>query len=204
MARPWGRLDLTANEWQQTLLGNRLLRTTYVLATAAYNTQTSVLIEHPAPPDDWCPSRPSSWNLPEVQWIRDLPAAELNTIDQCEYGCTAKKPTCIQALNLPELGEAIRAHPTQGRCSHRRHTGMFGLDEATGERRTTALKVYPSAPCRLMANAIVQRGATHLNHDWDPHPLPHNFARFWTPLGPYMDFTATHDCHRPRHNECHE
>ena len=131
-----------------------------------------------------------------VRYLLQLDNTELHFIDQCQWGASAKKPTGLMTIHLPELKQCISASPNGGKFSHRGHQAAYGRDKETGGFRSAPLKQYPTKLCRMFAAAIAQHSTEHVDRNWCPWPMAPDFARFFVPLDPFMTFSMGADYHR--------
>ncbi len=179
----WGMAALSPAEREQVNIGNALLRTTITMLNIAAGCGISGLMEHPATAW-WEPGSPSAWLLEELTRLKAHPAAEMIHIDQCSLGQASRKPTQILAIWLPEAKRLLHGVPGQGRCTHRTHRPMIGVDPITGEFRTAALKAYPAPMCAWMAGAVFARWRHVFNSD-DGEQLTEQLSKFYVPNDPY-------------------
>jgi len=115
--------------------------------------------------------------------------ADLVDFDQCSAGAESKKPTCLMAVNLPQLRPVLRSLPGQGFCAHGRkgHKAVLkGLAE-DGTWRTAPAKQYPSGMCNAVSDAVLEFILSAVNHTMpgERQDLPPNVSPFYTPLDPY-------------------
>ena len=196
-SRPWGMAHIGAEERQQVVLGNTLMRTTLTFATLALHTGTPLVMEHPARHHH--PDAPCIWDQPEVAAILRHPAAYLLDLDQCVFGAPARKTTTLLVIHLPQLRRLLHSRPDRGRCTHRSHTyggGAIGRD-SQGRFLTAQLKEYPDALCRLLAEAFTDRWHQLPSLPEPPQPPPH-LLQCYVPLDPYYTFKMHADY--ARHN----
>ena len=69
---PWGLSDLSQREYDQLEIGNQLLRVTILFLYAAITYKIPAIMEHPSTVNDERMA-PSSWLLPELEHIMELP-----------------------------------------------------------------------------------------------------------------------------------
>jgi len=135
------------------------------------------------------PEAPSIWRSTFVKHLQRNIDADLVDFDQCSAGAESKKPTCLMAVNLPQLRSALRSLPGQGFCAHGRkgHKAVLkGLAE-DGTWRTAPAKQYPSGMCNAVSDAVLAFVQNSVNHNspGDRLDLPSNVSPFYTPLDPY-------------------
>jgi len=63
---------------------------------------TAVIMEHPKRPS-WVPMAPSSWLVPELQYIAKQANCFSIDIDQCMFGAPSMKPTTLLCLQVQHL-----------------------------------------------------------------------------------------------------
>ena len=121
-------------------------------------------MEHPGEPY-WEPRAPSSWRLPEITWLLQQNIADEDVIDRCMFGASAKKPTILAAIKIPQLGDNIRMSRNQGRCdwSHQ-HVTLKGRNP-DGSFVTAPYKQYQCELNTLLANSFLQQITTKLKPD---------------------------------------
>ena len=191
-ALPWGVRGLTHRERVQVAVGNELLRTTARFLVAAVVTRTPALMEHPELP--WREESPSSWRLPEFQWIASLPPVRAVRIDQCMFGCRHLKPTRLLGAHLPSLSRLLVCWRNAGRCDHPGgHLAAVGLDGAGGYK-TAGLKEYPSELCRFLAAVFLEDCPADVQDALPEDEVPELAQGFFIPLDPYAEFEQQHDC----------
>lgn len=140
----WGVEGLTRKEHSQVDLGSALLRAMIHIVTVSKFAGAAALIEHPAHAA-WRPGAPSSFLLPEMEWLSSLADVILSTIDQCMFGAPLVKP----------ITQAISVMPNQGRCdkSHQ-HIVLKGRD-SDGTYRTAPSKQFPDRTNCILAQGSV-------------------------------------------------
>lgn len=72
---------------------------------------TAVIMEHPRRPH-WMPQAPSSWLVPELQYLAGLTSCKAVDIDQCMLGAPSKKPTALLCLQVSRLQLLLDAPTT--------------------------------------------------------------------------------------------
>jgi len=184
----WGLKNLSRKHRQQVDIGNQLLRATLVLCVEAHTSGAFAIVEHPGEPT-WVPEAPSIWRSTFVRHLQHNLDADLVDFDQCSTGADSKKPTCLMAVNLPQLRPVLRSLPGQGFCAHGRngHKAVLkGLAE-DGTWRTAPAKQYPSGMCNAVSDAVLAFVQNAVNHDSPGvrQDLPSNVSPFYTPLDPY-------------------
>ena len=155
-AHPWGLPNLTPKQWKQTSLGTSLVMVALELMIFAAQYSLCGFLEHPAFPT-WQLRKdpPSIWAWRMIRNLVRLECFSLITLDQCIYNVPARKPTSILLLRLPDFVALVRHHGCQGRCPHRGHPPLLGLDEE-GRFKTARAKVYPAGLNLDLAIAIKQ------------------------------------------------
>eukprot|EP00959_Pyramimonas_sp_CCMP1952_P444936 9316642-Pyramimonas_sp.AAC.1 len=63
-------------------------------------------MEHPAEPTR-DPRAPSSWQLPELKFISQLPRVRKVTRAQCDFGCLYQEPATFLCVQAPTSGQII-------------------------------------------------------------------------------------------------
>ena len=198
---PWGLHYLSTREYDQLDLGSQLLRVTILFLYVAFHTDVPAIMEHPATVED---DRlvPSSWLLDETMHLRQQPSVDLVTFDQCMTGQISRKPTSLLCIHIHHIRLAVDSLPNQGRCNHgwAAHPPLLGRN-ADGTWKSAAAKTYPSDMCRMIAVAMQAAidsrwGPDYATSGWQ---LPDEYATFYTPLDPYVDFHRSTDCMAHRH-----
>ena len=154
---------------------------------ALCNPDCVVIMEHPRCPT-WVPGAPSSWLLPELQYIASLPNAKLLEVDQCMFGAVSKKPTSLLCLNVKNFEQfETAAH----QCTHLDHEEvLIGLDD-NGTFRTSPSKQYPPGFCHALASIAVGQFLSIARRKPPGAPGLEEFAdtvlsKFYIPSDPYL------------------
>ena len=119
--------------WKQTHTGSILMRFLISIMVALAKTGGISFLEHPAFPVWAATKRPSSvWSRRAIRLLKRLHCIQVTTLDQCLFGCKAKKPTTLMTLRLPSLRKCIMARGNCGRCNHPfgMHQALHGRDES--------------------------------------------------------------------------
>ena len=106
--------------------------------------------EHPKAPG--MHPYPSTWNLAEMKRIEKKCDLRRVVFPQCMWGQTAKKDTCITS-NLSGIQEFDVLG--NGKCCHKTHDYLFGLDE-NGNFKTRSAQSYPSPLCEKLAELYIR------------------------------------------------
>ena len=149
-----------------------------------------VIMEHPK--RSWIPNAPSSWLLPELTWVRDLPNALSIDIDQCMFEAPSQKPTTLLCLNCLHIRQAIRAAPNGAKCNHSSHASVLIGRKSDGPFATAPSKQYPGPMDSMLARVTyshIRTQMVNLENGHSPCDL-HNFVlfplgAFYVPLDPY-------------------
>ena len=155
---PHGLPTLSAHEWNQVMVGTRLLHFLLDQLLLLARCGGFGFCEHPQFPV-WLLSRapPSIWVHPAVRALRLLRCCGITSLDQCIFGAPALKPTTILHLRLPEFRNRVLRTGRMGRCPHGAgaHTQLQGVEADGKTFRTARCKIYPTGLNRALAEAIV-------------------------------------------------
>ena len=110
------------------------------------------LISNEHPKDPGRDPYPSTWDLSEMKRIETKLRLERVIFPQCMWGQVSRKDTCISS-NLKGIQELDILG--NGRCCHRSHDYLFGLDE-NGNFKTRQAQTYPSQLCEKIAQLYVR------------------------------------------------
>ena len=110
------------------------------------------LISNEHPKDPGRDPYPSTWDLSEMKRIETKLRLERVIFPQCMWGQVSRKDTCISS-NLKGIQELDILG--NGRCCHRSHDYLFGLDE-NGNFKTRQAQTYPSPLCEKIAQLYVR------------------------------------------------
>ena len=153
---PLGFPNLRQRQWQQCMVGTRLICFLAEALLCLAHTGGAGFLEHPQFPL-WAKGKdPASiWSNREIRLLRTLACVGVTSFDQCTVGSDAVKPTTILHVRLPELRRLLLGSGCSGRCNHgpRAHERMAGRDEA-GVFRTARAKVYAAGLNAVIARAI--------------------------------------------------
>jgi len=177
---PLGFPHLKHKQWQQCIVGSRLIR--FLLEALVHLAMHggAGFLEHPQFPLWAARKDPSSiWSSREVRLLRTLECVGITSFDQCTLGSVAVKPTTILHVRLPKFRQIALEGGHGGRCSHGpcAHERMAGRDEG-GEFRTARAKIYPPGLNHALARAINSFvRSTFDGMDTSPM-LPEDFSKF--------------------------
>jgi len=189
-SRLWGLPILKRAEAQSIAIGNALLRATIRMFFAAITAPTTaVIMEHPKRPS-WVPMAPSSWLVPELQYIAKQANCFSVDIDQCMFGAPSMKPTTLLCLQVQHL-QLLRDIPHRCDKSHVHATVLRGLD-SNGLFRTAPAKTYPKGLCSILAKLACSQFDSICDRSPPPPPDLDQFsssdlARFYVPTDPYLN-----------------
>ena len=177
----WGVPNRSVREGEQVKVGNLLLRATVIFLYLCWACRTPMVMEHPAPTEDWRPDAPSSFHTAELKHLCTLPGVEVHDIEQCALGSPHLKPTRLLGVHIPALGSRLRRLARKGRCPGcAKHVPLTGKTP-DGSYRTAPAKQYPPGLCELLALSIVDmaeaRGVLEPFSDWPDLPPP-RWSRF--------------------------
>ena len=113
-------------------------------------------LEHPAFPVWAMAQRPSSiWSTRVVRLLRRLACTEILTLDQCIYGCPARKPTTLMLVRMSGMVARTQTLGRCGRCPHPCgwHKSLAGRDEK-GAFHTAVAKIYPQQLNAALAQCV--------------------------------------------------
>ena len=153
---PLGFPNLNQRQWQQCLIGSRLIRFLLEALLGLAKSSGAGFLEHPQFPLWAAKKDPASvWCCREVRLLRTLECIGITSFDQCTLGSVAVKPTTIMHLRLPRFRQIALAGGCGGRCAHGAgaHERMAGRDE-WGDFKTARAKIYPEGLNRALAQAI--------------------------------------------------
>ena len=144
--QPWGLDHLTRKEADQVFLGNQLLSATLILFWTAMMARCTAVVEHPAEPKEQ--DFPTIWRLSVIRFLLRFTCCCKIRVLQGFYGALSAKPT---DLLIAHGGENLTEHLLRHRATPLPTGGRIGKDN-TGGWKTAALKQYPPAFCRAIAN----------------------------------------------------
>ena len=130
-------------------------------------------LEHHAFPVWALHRRPSSiWSTWVVRLLRRLACTEILTLDQCIYGCPARKPTTLLLVRMAGMVEAAQALGRSGRCPHPSgwHQALAGRNEH-GEFHTAVAKIYPPALNAALAQSVANFVLSYVSTGQRVEPL---------------------------------
>ena len=188
-AWPQGFPHLRLRQWQQCLIGSRLIRFLLEALLGLAKTGGTGFMEHPQFPLWAAMKNPASvWRCRAVRLLRTLECVGITSFDQCTMGSVAVKPTTILHLRLPRFRQIALTGGHGGRCHHGSgaHERMAGRDES-GDFKTARAKIYPEGLNHALAQAINSYVRCTFG-DVDTTPvLPDSFAPFlvddFAPIG---------------------
>ena len=184
----YGFKHLTARQWHQVSLGTLLLHFLLEMALAVAIMGGCSFIEHPAFPVWARDHRPASvWASKAVRLLRRLECCRVLTLDQCIYGCPARKPTTLLLVRMQGVVARSQRLGLMGRCPHGRcgHVALQGRDES-GEFRTAVAKIYPPGLNYALAESVVDFCLSLLVDGKRVEPLAPDIAAFLS-----RDFVAS-------------
>ena len=117
------------------------------------------LISNEHPKDPARDPYPSTWNLSEMKRIEAKFHLKRVVFPQCMWGQVSRKDTCISS-NLEGIQELDVLG--NGRCCHKSHDYLFGLDE-NGNFKTRQAQTYPSQLCEKIAQLYVRNWESRLD-----------------------------------------
>lgn len=177
----WGLPSLSLREWNQVMVGTRLLHFLLDQLLLLACSGGCGFCEHPQYPV-WLRSRspPSIWAHPAMKALRQLPCCGVTSMDQCVFGAPATKPTTFLHLRLNEFREQVMATGRMGRCPHGQgaHQRLQGLESDGATFRTAKCKIYPNALNEALANAIVSHTRKVYAESHIDAGLPADFSPF--------------------------
>ena len=147
---PWGLWDIRANESAQVEMGSLLLGFALEAMLEQARKGGFGVLEHPRCPRDFMPNKahaPSIWDLAVMKWLISTGLFGLLHVEQGHHGASSRKPTTLllcgtSTESASELERSLRSNVTP--CTA--NIGKCGT-----EWKTSHLKAYPSAFCRLLA-----------------------------------------------------
>ena len=166
---PWNR----PKAWPQVHVGSELMRFLLQMLLLAAQLGACGFLEHPAFPTWAAAKRPASiWSSKVIRWLRRLACTNVITVDQCLFGCLARKPTTLLLIRMEHLVRTVHSLGHMGRCNHgpRAHVALQGLDDH-GAFRTSIAKVYPCAFNQAIADAVIYYVIEHFPNSQRVEPL---------------------------------
>ncbi len=106
-AEPWGLCYGSWRNQKQLLVANDLLQVWISMMVAAVGSNTSFIMEHPAP-SKFVLEAPSVWKLAEIHWLELLPLAQRHLVYQGYYGAPSAKPTIFFVHKLAKFQTVLR------------------------------------------------------------------------------------------------
>ena len=138
---------------------NLLMRASLAILRAVTGAGGAASKEHPADPKK--DPLPSIWATREWTQLATAFGFVLHMFDQCRYGTTSTKPTCIGATYEMKGVDGLR-------CNHGGHPPLIGRD-SEGNFKTKGAQAYPEKMCEMLAFHIIeamrQRGPSHLDQE---------------------------------------
>lgn len=145
---PQGMSQLKLRELTQLLIGNDLLGAAFMFAYTAWISGCFMMLEHPKEPQS--AYSPSIWKLPIAIFLQRQPNVRRITIQQGLFGAASAKPTdllCIHATD--DVQDILARHRTRTKVPYEVSIGK----NDKGRYKTQALKAYPPALCKAIAQA---------------------------------------------------
>lgn len=116
---PQGFPNLKYRQWQQCLIGSRLIRFLLEALVCLAQHGGARFLEHPQFPLWAAQKDPASiWRSREVRLLRTLDCVGITMFDQCTLGSVAVKPTTVLHLRLPFFRQIVLSGGHGGRCNH--------------------------------------------------------------------------------------
>jgi len=185
---PLGLPGLTAKEWNQIHIGDRLLRFLLDMLLTMAMLGYSGFVEHPQYPtwtkrDDVT----SIWCLRATKILRRLNCVTVVSFDQCTCGALGRKPTTLLLVRLSQVRSSLLALGRGGRCDHHRgaHQALIGKQE-DGTFQTAKAKIYPYGLNLVLGQAMHAFAVDHCT-DKVAAELPDEFAPYTEQF--FMDHT---------------
>ena len=152
----WGLPGNSRRQNKQVDIGSRLLMFILHFPQEMALAGLCGFLEHPAYPT-WLGRQdpPSVWALPQVKALTKLACVQTSTIDQCCFGCEARKPTTFLMVRLRNLQGILTKPGMRGRCVHPKgyHLALTGKDK-DGNFKTARAKIYPPKLNQALSNGI--------------------------------------------------
>ena len=170
---PWN----SPKGWKQTELGSILMRFILQMLMLVARIGGCAFLEQPAFPTWAIKHRPSSiWSTKVVRLLRRLACTEILTLDQCIYGCPARKPTTLMLVRMPGMVARTRALGRGGRCPHACgwHQALAGRNEQ-GAFHTSVAKIYPPQLNAALAQSVADFVLDLTSTGQRVEPLPEDF-----------------------------
>jgi len=172
LERPWGLPNLSPPDKELVRLGNLLTTRVGTIARAVVDQGgAGFAIEQPAPVN----------GLPSLLHLAPLDLSDLGSddviFDQCQFGATSPKPTCIRFLGgtFGELASSKCNHKSQkwtdkdGRTYYAPHERLAGRKLEDGTWATSASENYPDD---LNTALAIHIAASLWGHRGDPATHP--------------------------------
>ena len=177
---PHGFPNLAQRQWQQCLIGSRLIRFMLEALLGLAKTGGAGFMEHPQFPLWAARKDPASvWTCRAVRLLRTLECIGVTSFDQCTFGSVAVKPTTILHLRLPKFRQIALRGGMGGRCPHAAgtHERMAGRD-VCGDFKTARAKIYPEGLNQALAQSINSFVCSTFVDVDTASVLPDSFAAF--------------------------
>ena len=185
---PLGLPGLTAKEWNQIHIGDRLLRFLLDMLLTMALMGYSGFVEHPQYPT-WTRREDvtSIWCLRATKLLRRLNCVTVVSFDQCTCGAQGRKPTTLLLVRLSQVRRSLLALGRGGRCDHHRgaHQALIGKQE-DGTFQTAKAKIYPYGLNLVLGQAMHAFAVDHYT-DKVAAVLPDEFAPYTEQF--FMDHT---------------
>ncbi len=151
----WGRADASPTEKARLGEANVLMLNSLGLMEPCVLHGGLALLEHPEDPGE--DPYPSIWNTEEWRGFASRCGCTKCSIDQCPFGCVARKPTGL-GTNIDGFVQ------DQPRCSgkHKRCFEGLGRKDDQGAYRSRRLATYSPEMCKWMADKIAKVFGTWL------------------------------------------
>ena len=148
---PWGRPDASRYEKQHLSIANTLMMNSLISCEAVASRGGAYLLEHPADPEDGSDSGrvASIFATEELKGLERRCGACRTELDQCPFGCPAKKATTFSGT-VDDMEPAGPKCP--GTCQHGRSTGR----QPDGSFESARLASYPPLLCEYIAERITK------------------------------------------------
>ena len=136
-----------------------------------------------------------NWHLRiPIRLLRRLACSQILSMDQCCFGCAARKPTMLLLVRLSGMVQRTHGLGAMGRCAHGRdaHPPLKGRN-TDGSYKTFIAKIYPPALNAALADSIAEFCCNLMIDGKRVEPLDRDIAAFAR-----HDFVS-HDTVQPDH-----
>ena len=106
------------------------------------------------------PHAPSSWLLPELTWMSNLPNVVSVDFNQGMLEAPSQKPTTLLCLYPDHIVDAVNKSPNCRRCNHSAHASVLTGKKPDGSFCSSPARQYPGPMNSMWATVVTD---AHIN-----------------------------------------